>query len=165
MPRTRSATVTGGDIISKLTKAAAAELCSIPRKRQRLESLKLELEAINTALYSPRGATLSAVPTHGGGNRTEEKIVNIIDDPKREMLIRLIDEQERQLQVIESALSLLSPLERQILDAFYIGKPKTMAQLMVETNYSDVQINRIKYSALGSYAYMRGLDAKNMNKP
>ncbi len=35
-----------------------------------------------------------------------------------------------------------------------------MTQLMVETNYSDVQINRIKYSALGSYAFMRGLDAK-----
>ena len=147
--------------MSKITKAAAAELRALPYERKRLESLRLELEAINTALYSPRGATLSAVPTHGGGNRQEDKIVNIIDDPRRDTLMRLIGEQEKRLELIESTLALLSPLERRLLDAYYAeAAPVPMATLMAETNYSDVQINRIKYAALSKYAYMRGMDAK-----
>ena len=147
--------------MSKITKAAAAELRALPYERKRLESLRLELEAINTALYSPRGATLSAVPTHGGGNRQEDKIVNIIDDPRRDTLMRLIGEQEKRLELIESTLALLSPLERRLLDASYMGTCTVpMAELTAETNYSDVQINRIKYAALSKYAYMRGMDAK-----
>lgn len=49
--------------MSKTTKAAATEIRALPYERKRLESLRGELEAINTALYSPRGAALSAVPT------------------------------------------------------------------------------------------------------
>jgi hypothetical protein len=35
-----------------------------------------------------------------------------------------------------------------------------MASMMAETNYSDRQINRMRFAALTKYAYMRGLDAK-----
>lgn len=147
--------------MSKITKAAAAELRALPYERKRLESLRLELEAINTALYSPKGATLSAVPTHGGGNRQEDKIVNIIDDPRRDTLMRLIGEQEKRLELIESTLALLSPLERRLVKEMYInGDSISIADLMLETNYSDRQIYRICYAALTKYAYMRGLDAK-----
>ncbi len=146
--------------MSKTTKAAAAELHALPYERKRLESLRLELEAINTALYSPRGATLSAVPAHGGGNRQEDKIVGIISDPRRDALMHLIEDQEKKLGLIESTLALLSPLERRVIDAFCGEHHTGMAEMMAETNYSDVQINRIKYAALSKYAYMRGLDAK-----
>jgi hypothetical protein len=125
-----------------------------------LESLRGELEAINTALYSPRGATLSAAPTHGGGNRQEDKIVGIIDDPRRETLKRLIAEQEKKLSLIESTLALLSPTERRIVEAFCKEHSTGMASMMAETNYSDRQINRMRFAALTKYAYMRGLDAK-----
>lgn len=138
----------------------------LPQEHKRLESLKRELEAINTVLYSPRGATLSAAPTHGGGNRQEDKVVGIIDDPRRDTLMRLIRDEEQKIKLIESSLDLLSPLERRLLVATCVDdRPASMAQLMLETNYSDRQINRIKFSALRKYAYMRGLDAKIMNKP
>lgn len=146
--------------MSKTTKAAAAEIRAIPYERKRLESLRGELEAINTALYSPRGATLSAVPAHGGGNRQEDKIVGIIDDPRRDTLMRLIAEQEKKLALIESSLALLSPMERRIVEAFCKEHPAGMATMMAETNYSDRQINRMWFAALTKYAYMRGLDAK-----
>ena len=147
--------------MSKTTKAAAAELHSLPYERKRLESLRLELEAINTALYSPRGATLSAVPTHGGGNRQEDKIIGIIDNPRRDTLMRLIGEQEKRLELIESTLALLSPLERRLINEMYVnGNPMPIADLMLETNYSDRQIYRICYAALTKYAYARGMDAK-----
>lgn len=145
--------------MSKLTKMAAKELRGIPDERIRLESLRTELEAINTALYSPRGATLSAVPTHGGGNRQEDKIVNIIDDPAREAIKRNIEITRKRLALIDAALDRLTPLERRLLEASYIGEHVPMAKLMAETNYSDVQINRIKYAALSKYANMRGMDA------
>lgn len=146
--------------MSKTTKAAAAEIRAIPYERKRLESLRGELEAINTALYSPRGATLSAVPTHGGGNRQEDKIIGIIDDPRRDTLMRLISEQEKKLALIESSLALLSPMERRIVEVFCKEHPTGMATMMAETNYSDRQINRMWFAALTKYAYMRGLDAK-----
>ena len=146
--------------MSKTTKAAAAEIRAIPYERKRLESLRGELEAINTALYSPRGATLSAVPTHGGGNRQEDKIIGIIDDPRRDTLMRLIAEQEKKLALIESSLALLSPMERRIVETFCGEHPAGMAAMMAETNYSDRQINRMWFAALTKYAYMRGLDAK-----
>ena len=146
--------------MSKTTKAAAAEIRALPYERKRLESLRGELEAINTALYSPRGATLSAAPTHGGGNRQEDKIIGIIDDPRRETLMRMISEQEKKLALIESSLALLSPMERRIVEAFCKEHPAGMATMMAETNYSDRQINRMWFAALTKYAYMRGLDAK-----
>lgn len=146
--------------MSKTTKAASAEIRALPYERKRLESLRLELEAINTSLYSPRGAALSAVPAHGGGNRQEDKIVGIIDNPRRDTLMRLIAEQERRLELIESSLALLSPTERKIVDAFCRENPRGMAGMMAETNYSDRQISRMWYAALTKYAYMRGLDAK-----
>lgn len=145
--------------MSKLTKMAAKELRGIPDERIRLESLRAELEAINTALYSPRGATLSSVPMHGGGNRHEEKIVNIIDDPMRDALMQRIEIAQKRLALIDAALGRLSPLERRLLEAAYIGEHVPIARLMEETNYSDAQINRIKYAALSKYANMRGLDA------
>lgn len=146
--------------MSKLIKSAAGEIRGIPYERKRLESLRRELEEINTGLYSPRGTSISEAPAHGSGNQHENKIVSIIGDPKREHLIRLIAEQEKKLELIESILALLSPLERRILEALCGEHPAGIASIMAETNYSDTQINRIKYAALSKYAYMRGLDAK-----
>lgn len=126
--------------------------------RQRLKTLKLELEAINAKLYSPRGATLDAVPVRGGGNRHEEKIVNIIDDPKREQYIHAISETQARITAIEETIERLPDVERRIVKAYYLGDAKTIARLMRETNYSESHLIRKKLDALKRYAYMRGLD-------
>lgn len=142
-----------------MTKFAIDELRALPYERKRLESLRMELEAINARLYAPRGASLSDVPVHGTGGHGDDKLVAIISDPRRDCLMELIAEQEKKLALIESVLDLMEPLERRILEVCYISKNGSLAKIMEETNYSDRQIDRIKYSALGRYAHARALDA------
>ncbi len=147
--------------MSKLTKAAIEELRSIPYERQRLESLKQELKAIDVALYSPRGANTSAVPTRSGGNRHEEKIVAIISDPRRERLKQMIEIQTKHLKAIEDSLRLLTPVEYKVVWLWYLGtSTRPLAEAMELTGYSDAQVNRIKYAALRKYAHARALDVK-----
>lgn len=144
--------------MSKLTKLASEEISGLELDRQRLKMLKLELEGINTKLYSPRGATLDAVPSHGGGNRYEDKIVKIIDDPRREQLKRAIAKQDARIAAIVETIDRLPEMERRIIQAYYLGNATTIARLMRETNYSASHLIRKKLDALRHYAYMRGLD-------
>ena len=66
---------------------AAQEIRGLAQDKQRLRALKLELEEINTKLYSPRGSAMSEAPARSGGNHQEEKLVKLIDDPSRKRLI------------------------------------------------------------------------------
>lgn len=144
--------------MSKITKMAADEIAGLAMDCQRLKTLKQELTAINTKLYSPRGATLDAVPTHGGGNKQEDKIVKMIDDPRRESLKRAIAEQETRIAAIEETIERLPELDREIIKAYFLGDDRTMARLMRKTNYSESHLIRKKLDALRKYAYMRGMD-------
>lgn len=75
--------------------------------------------------------------------------------------MRLIAEQKKRLELIESTLALLTPLERRLLIENYVNRsPAPTVRLMLETHYSDRQIKRILSDALSKYAYMRGLDAR-----
>ncbi len=144
--------------MSKVTKMAAAELEGLARDRQRIKALKLELEGINTKLYSPRGATLDAVPAHGGGNKQEDKIVKAIENPKRKALQKEIKELTARVAAIEETVEQLPMIERRVVQAYYMGGAYTMARLMQETNYSESHLIRKKLDALRHYAYMRGID-------
>lgn len=144
--------------MSKTTKMAAEEIAGLAMDRQRMKTLKQELTALNTKLYSPRGATIDAVPTRGGGNRQEEKLVEMIDDPRRESLKRAIAEQEARIAAIEETIERLPDIDREIVKAHYLGDDRTMARLMRKTNYSESHLIRKKLEALRKYAYMRGMD-------
>lgn len=146
--------------MSKVTKMAAAELEGLARDRQRIKALKLELEGINTKLYSPRGATLDAVPTHGGGNKQEDKIVKAIENPKRKALQKEIKQLSARVEAIEETVEQLPMIERRVVQAYYMGGAYTMARLMQETNYSESHLIRKKLDALRHYAYMRGIDVQ-----
>ena len=148
--------------MSRLTKLAAAEIMGLAEDKQALENRKLELEEMDTRLYSPRGATLDAVPTRGGGNRHEEKIVKIIDDPRRDELQRDIKRLSARIKSIEATLERLSELERRIIKAYYMGGDRSVANLMASTNYSEAHLIRKKLDALRKYARMRGLDLQKI---
>lgn len=144
--------------MSKITKLAEVEITGLAMERQRLKALKQEMTALNTKLYSPRGATLDAVPTHGGGNKQEDKLIKMIDDPRREALKRAIADQEAHVTAVVEAIECLPELDREIIKAYYLGDERTMARLMRKTNYSESHLIRKKLDALRKYAYMRGLD-------
>lgn len=146
--------------MSRLTKLAAAELRGLGIERERLESLKMELHEINAKLYAPRGASMSDVPSRGSGRSADDKLIDGIENPRRKMLMRAIADQQKKLKLIESALAKLSPIERRLLEACYMGEFVPVAALMAETNYAEAQLSRIKFAALSKYAYMRGLDTK-----
>jgi len=147
--------------MSKITKLAAAELEGLTRDRQRIKALKLELEGINAKLYSPRGATIDAVPTHGGGNKQEDKIVKAIDNPRRKAIQKEIKEITAKVAAIEETVEQLPAIERRVVQACYMGGSYTMARLMQETNYSESHLIRKKLEALRHYAYMRGIDIQS----
>lgn len=69
-----------------------------------------------------------------------------------------IEDQQDKIALIENTLDILSPIEQRILKSSYIRKTESIADIMISTNYSDAQINRIKYIALKKYAYARGFD-------
>lgn len=69
-----------------------------------------------------------------------------------------IADQRDKIALIENTLDILSPIEQRILKSSYIRKTESIADIMISTNYSDAQINRIKYTALKKYAYARGFD-------
>ena len=69
-----------------------------------------------------------------------------------------IADQRDKIALIENTLDILSPIEQRILKSSYIRKTESIADIMISTNYSDAQINRIKYIALKKYAYARGFD-------
>ena len=69
-----------------------------------------------------------------------------------------IADQLEKIALIENTLAILSPTEQRILKSSYIRKTESIADIMISTNYSDAQINRIKYIALKKYAYARGFD-------
>lgn len=148
--------------MSKLTKMAAKEIAGIVQKQQRLTVLKNELEEINTPLYSPRGATLAAAPRKDGGNSQENKIIKIIDNPRRAALMREITALKNNIKSVKATLAVLNDTERQVIEGFYI-KRQGIARIMEQTNYSERQINRIKFKALSKYAYARGLDIEWAN--
>lgn len=69
-----------------------------------------------------------------------------------------IEDQQDKIALIENTLDILSPIEQRILKSSYVRKTESIADIMISTNYSDAQINRIKYIALKKYAYARGFD-------
>lgn len=79
-----------------------------------------------------------------------------VEDQQR--LEAAIEDQRDKIALIEKTLDILSPIEQRILKYSYIRKTESIADIMISTNYSDAQINRIKYIALKKYAYARGFD-------
>lgn len=85
----------------------------------------------------------------------KREIKKTVEDQRLEAAIA---DQRDKIALIENTLSILSPTEQRILKSSYIYKTESIADIMISTNYSDAQINRIKYIALKKYAYARGFD-------
>ena len=94
----------------------------LKRKKQleaAYESLGYEIEMLESEKYSVKTASPSLAPVSGGGgNRYEDKLINlitIIDDARfRRQIV------ERELKMIKTGISVLSDYKRELLELFYV---------------------------------------------
>lgn len=128
-------------------KAAADDLRRYPALIAAVENITDRQETLNNRLYSARTGTLSAAPTHGGGSRYEDAILNATVEKDR--LAYNKNDVKRELRRIERGLDVLSDDERRVLERFYIRRTKGFIDdLCVEFYCEKSEIYRRKDEAL-----------------
>lgn len=117
--------------------AMKQSLCSIPEEIGRLES---EMQSI-------RSATSDGTPVSGGGSGREDRYLsNIVH---REELARSLEQAQKWVSLVDSALEILNPEELLILDRFYINPARgNVDRLCMELGVEKSQVYARKDSAL-----------------
>ncbi len=122
-----------------------ADLCtSIINIRERMESVNAAMTAIK--------CSSSSVPVQGGGNRYEDKMLDLIVEKDRLKALYRVNRQRQ--KVIKRGLDALSDTETKVINRFYILNMKyseAVNCLRVEIGYEERQINRIRSNALYHY--------------
>ena len=139
---------------------AKEELKSLRMKRCQMRDIEYEIRITETKATSPRSNTLSAVPTHGGGNHYEHALASYVDE--KDELIKKLRSKQLEIEQIENALSVLTDEEREVIDKFYINWTTTsMWDLTDELNCGRTHIYKLRNNALKKYINARG---RNANK-
>lgn len=146
------------EVIMNWTATAINEL-----KRYEFNKIKIKLwlnrlAIAESCMTSPRVASCSAAPVHGGGNRYEDKLLDYIVDC--DDIRKKIAREKARIAIVDAALEALSREERMVLDRFYIHKTAdTIGELCVELNYERTKIYEIRKEALRKFvAIVYGVD-------
>ncbi len=99
-------------------------------------SLAEELDMLETEKFSAQHSAISDTSvSRDGGSRYEEHLVNIITVMDNTVFRkRMVD---RQLKMIANGLSTLNDYERDIIEAFYIYKIKSPAEMIMKKHYRE----------------------------
>ncbi|MBQ7054131.1 MAG: sigma-70 family RNA polymerase sigma factor [Oscillospiraceae bacterium] len=126
---------------------AAEELRTYKQKCMSAQVMKDRIEELEGKLSSIGGAG-GSVPSFGGGNKTEQKWLNLIasiDDEKRRLR-----ESVRATKRVDRALSILPEEEAKFLKSFYI-EGYTAEELTEIAHLSLRQVYRAKKTALTNF--------------
>ena len=99
---------------------AIEELRSYSKICEAEKSLRERLEALEARLTSTRGASLSAVPVHGGGSHYEDMLLDTIAE--RDAVTGELAYTVKKRKLIERGLAVLADDEREVVDRFYINR-------------------------------------------
>lgn len=115
------------------------------------DSLKEQISALEDSFKAVRSAQTDKLPIQGGNlnNREEMLIENIA---KREELNINLELVNREIEITEKGLSVLSDTERKILNLFYMERPKGyIDRLCDELFISKTELYRQKDAALKKF--------------
>ncbi|MPN06764.1 hypothetical protein SDC9_154021 [bioreactor metagenome] len=134
----------------KWAESAIHDLKSYNSYIRSLDNLKERLIMLEKRFESARTASISSAPMHGGGNRYEDAMIDIIVE--KENLKLSIDIENRKVKLIERGLSALTEEGKYILSTFYISRPKNHIDVICEKlNMEKTTVYRVKDAALRQF--------------
>ena len=136
--------------MSREMSIAINRLRDYPARKISLDTIPGQIEALEMQYVSIKSATTDGEPVKGGGNCREEILVeNIL---KRETLKRNLEIAEREVEITENALGVLTKDERRVLELFYIQRQGNyIDRLCEELCVERSQIYRKKDEALRKF--------------
>ena len=126
--------------------ATINDLRDYKRAKVAIVNLREKLYVESVRLTSPRGATLSAVPTHSGGNSFEDAMSRSVD--KKDEIRRQIDYNGHIVAIMERGLAQLTPEEREVITLMYINGDVNAYGAGLKMHCSRSQIYNLCDSAL-----------------
>lgn len=128
-------------------KEAADKLRCYEAKRTSLERSAEEIQRLEDEMTSIRSATTDSTPVHGGSSTREDIMINNI--ARREELRLARRDAARWVKLVDSALDVLDPDERLVLDRMYIHRAKgSVDRLCGELEREKPTVYRLKDRAL-----------------
>lgn len=108
------------------------------------------LDWIDAQMTSIKSASAGTSPVQGGGNKYEDRILDLIVQKQRLQLTR--DANKIRLGLVEQGLTALSDAEREIVITFAENRSGVAVELLRDrTGYEQAQIYRIYNEALYKY--------------
>lgn len=114
-------------------------------------NIRERMEAVDAAMTAIKGSS-SSVPVQGGGNRYEDKMLDLIVEKDRLKALYRVNRQRQ--EIIKRGLDALSETESKVINRFYILNMKyseAVNCLREEIGYEEASINRIRSKALYHY--------------
>lgn len=134
----------------KYIPVAIKNLRELNSRRAAADNLRERIRDMEEDAASVRGSTMSTVPVKGGGNRTEEWLVNYMQ--RKDQLKKRLRETEKMIDITERVLDSMDPKKQRVLELFYINRPYGyLWKLMDEMGYSRTAVYRIKDEALEEF--------------
>lgn len=126
---------------------AENDLKNYSRRIESLNNAKEKIKALQDQMLSVRAGISDSTPVQGGGNRSQETMINCIAEIER--LELTITANDRLVRLVEKGLAGLSPEEQKVLELFYIYRTRGHVERLMEIlNLEQAQIYRIKDAAL-----------------
>ena len=111
-------------------KIAKAELRDVPAMRTAMDNIKDRIRSLEMQKTSLR-STSDSTPVQGGGNRQEDRLLNLIVESER---LRLsLTAHELRMKVIERGLAALSDQDRLILETFARNRSGEAVNILSDT--------------------------------
>lgn len=137
---------------------AKQDLKSYKALKESVVSCEEKINIINADLYTTKGMKYSPTPRSGGGSVYEDRLIDGIVEKER-----LTEKNKTNLDLvrwIEKGLNCLSDEERDVLDYFYITRPKRyIDKLMAKYYCSKTTAYEMKDKALKKFTCcMYGLE-------
>lgn len=129
---------------------AKNELRIYENLKSSIDNISERLNWIEAQMTSIKSASAGTSPVQGGGNKYEDRILDLIVQKQRLQLTR--DANKIRLGLVEQGLAALSDAEREIVITFAENRSGIAVELLRDrTGYEQAQIYRIYNEALYKY--------------
>lgn len=131
----------------KWEKEMECKLKEYPYKRNALFNLEDRINYLNSTMYGLGASYRDREPVQGGGNKAESQYINRIVEKME--LEKNLENIRNDLEWIEKGLECLDPIEKKVIDSFYLTEYKVSKEkLAQEMGYNKQHLYKIKDQAI-----------------
>lgn len=131
----------------KWEKEMECKLKEYPYKRNALFNLEDRIKYLNSTMYDLESCFKDSEQVQSGGNRAESKFISRIVEKTE--LEKNLDKVKSDLEWIEKGLECLDPIEKKVIESFYLKEFKiSKEKLAQEMGYNKQHLYKIKDKAI-----------------